>query len=214
MPTIVRAPFHRRSATLAAGILLSVGAVVAAAQPAYAVVLVPVPAGCGSYSGMLWPETQLDDFSAGPAVGDLLNGIPYIVPPNFGMITVGSSDADYIQGNAVDEIICGGAGDDWIRGNSGIDEIFGGQDADSIWGEEGGDILHGGPGRDTLYGDDPANSHPNTDLADDIHGGEQRDTMFGGAGNDTFAGGDNLNDSADGQAGADTCDPDVELGPC
>jgi hypothetical protein len=214
---IVRAPRHGRSltVTLAAVLLVSGILTAVAAQPSYAQILVPVPPGCGSLSGMMVPINQLDDHSGevGP-LGDIQNDLPYFTDLAFGMITLGTNHpaGDYIRGNAVDETICGLNGPDWIRGGSGIDEIFGGRGADSVWGEEGGDILHGGKGRDVVYGDDPTNSH--IDLFNEIHGGENDDSLFGGDGGNLMFGGDGVDDFTGGGGNDEVDDFDPATETC
>lgn len=214
----VHAPRHGRrlAVTLAAAFVLSLLAA-AAAQPAYAQILVPVPPGCGAYSGTMVPINQLDDHSNDPQpLGTFGVGfdMPYQVPLVADIIVVGTTGfTDNVQGNVFDNIICGRQGDDWIRGGFGNDEIVGGPGNDSLWGEEDGDVLQGGPDRDTLHGDDSTNSHGVLDLADEIHGGKNNDFMSGGANNDQFFGGDGLSDDVgDFDAAADTCALDVENG--
>ena len=62
-------PIHRRFSTrlLAAAFAVSAGLVTVGAQSAAATALVPVPAGCGPYSGLLVPADQLDDHSTDTA---------------------------------------------------------------------------------------------------------------------------------------------------
>jgi hemolysin type calcium-binding protein len=219
----VRAPRHGRrlAVTLATASALSMLAA-AAAQPAHAQILVPVPPGCGAYSGTMVPANQLDDHSNdGAPLGTFGVGpagffdLPYQVPLVAGIIVVGTTGfTDNIQGNVFDNIICLRGGDDWARGGFGSDEIFGGAGADSLWGEEDGDVIHGGQDRDTLHGDDPGNSHGNFDLVDEIYGGQDDDWMSGGAGGDDFTGGLDLNvgdEVFDFDPAADSC-TGVEIG--
>lgn len=200
-----------RPAHIGAAFALAAGIALAAAQPASAQVLVPVPPGCGSLSGTMVPANTLDDHSAdaGP-LGSI--AAPHQVAANNGMITVGTQFVDVIQGNAVNETICGLGGGDTLKGGSGDDDIFGGTGLDILWGEANADLLSGGEDIDAIFGDDPALSNGGFDGVDTIQGGNGNDTLRGGASNDIIRGAQGGNDFGDGQGGTDSC-TGVESGP-
>jgi serralysin len=57
---------------------------------------------------------------------------------------VGSSAADALQGNALDNLLIGGAGNDTLYGLAGRDLLFGGSGADRLEGGDEEDVLAGG----------------------------------------------------------------------
>ena len=203
----------RRPAHLAAAaFVLAAGIAVAAAQPASAQVLVVVPPGCGSLSGTLVPDTQLDDHSNDPnPIGTQAN--PYLADQAFGMITIGTAGDDHIQGSSgVDDTLCGLAGADHLYGAGGVDNVFGGHGADVIEGDAGADNLHGGDGTDAIYGDNDTNSNGGFDGADLIVGGARADTLRGGAGYDDIRG-DSGSDFAESQADSASCTSIEDVDP-
>ncbi|MFJ5445134.1 calcium-binding protein [Methylobacillus methanolivorans] len=105
----------------------------------------------------------------------------------------GTSGADIIIGNGLDNQIFGEGGNDLIVGGSGNDFLFGGDGNDTIFGGAGDDIIDLGNGNNLAFGG--AGS-------DNIYGGDGNDTIFGGAGDDYIYGGDG-NDILSGGDGAD-----------
>ncbi|MEK0085981.1 lipase family protein [Benzoatithermus flavus] len=90
--------------------------------------------------------------------------------------TVGTADADTLEGTWRGEILFGRDGDD---------RIYGGYGADGLSGGSGNDLLHGGPGDDLLdgnAGDDRIRAARGNDT---IHLSTGRDTIEGGRGRDT-----------------------------
>ena len=122
----------------------------------------------------------------------------------------GSSAADTLNGNALDNTICGLGGNDTINGLQGNDTLFGDacNDKQRIGGAQvadGNDVLSGSEGNDTLYG---------AGGRDKLDGGIGNDRLFGGGGNDSLHGaagndklvGDSGNDTLNGGAGKDGLD--------
>lgn len=88
----------------------------------------------------------------------------------------GTTSADYILGNDLDNTIDGNAGNDSIDGGAGNDFLNGGL---------GNDTLIGGDGDDTITtGDGVTNTGNNV-----VFGGAGNDIIFTGSGNDIIAGG-------------------------
>lgn len=118
---------------------------------------------------------------------------------------IGSTDAEFINGNQGEEIIRSGGGRDTLYGGQGNDSIVGSDDIDSIFGDRGSDTLIGAAGDDTILGDTGAQATgapPGTTFNDLIRGGLGNDSLNGGFGNDTVFGGSG-NDTLDGAAGID-----------
>ena len=89
---------------------------------------------------------------------------------------IGSSNDDYIVGDANANELTGEQGNDYLYGKGGSDVIDGGSGNDRIYGGSHSDELSGGSGADRIYGGS----------GDDIvSGGTGRDIMYGGSGNDT-----------------------------
>ncbi|NDW34601.1 DUF4347 domain-containing protein [Yangia sp. PrR007] len=90
----------------------------------------------------------------------------------------GSTSADMLIGDDVDNVLQGRAGNDTLLGDAG---------ADSLYGNQGDDVLDGGEGDDWM------------------HGGQGNDLLLGGAGGDILAGGHG-DDTVDGGEGFDVLD--------
>lgn len=125
--------------------------------------------------------------------------------------SVGTSNAETINGDAGDNTINGLAGDDTILGGDGNDTLLGGagddtlkgwDDQDTLYGGEGNDFLYGENDTDFLYGDAGADTINGGPGNDEIYGGEGNDTLLGGGGHDTIYGGDG-DDTIDGVSGND-----------
>jgi hypothetical protein len=65
---------------------------------------------------------------------------------------IGSSGADNITGNDLNNYLSGGPGNDNLFGGLGNDTEFGGTGNDYLYGQQGNDILEGDAGNDTLVG--------------------------------------------------------------
>ena len=115
-----------------------------------------------------------------PGLGDL-----NFTVENFANVT-GTSQADSVKGNNLDNLISGENGDDLLFGKDGDDTLIGdvandilsgGFEGDTIFDRAGNDIISGGNGNDELWGNDGN---------DTLEGGGGEDRLIGGAGSDTF----------------------------
>ena len=109
----------------------------------------------------------------------------------------GTSQADYILGDARDnffeglggnDYLSGADGDDTLDGGYGRDTIYGGRDNDTLIGDADGDYLFGQDGEDNLSGGagrDYLDGGNDNDILEGGYDGE-RDTLIGGAGRDQF----------------------------
>ena len=146
----------------------------------------------------------------GHAEGDTLTGIEFLW---------GSSHADHLTGNDLNNILIGGAGADTLDGGVGNDAAgYWGSDAgvainlatgETKGGHAEGDVLtgiariFGSRYADHLIGDGgPHNSLSGRGGNDTLEGGAGNDTLEGGAGNDNLEGGAG-NDTLDGGDGWD-----------
>ena len=95
------------------------------------------------------PPTTLDA-SGGQAVGtDLAHhvlGTSDLAETHF----IGSSSADFVDGNAFDNFLAGGDGNDTLMGLLGNDTLVGQAGDDTLRGGAGNDILNGGAGMDRM----------------------------------------------------------------
>jgi len=132
----------------------------------------------------------------------------------------GTTGADTLNGNGLDNQIFGLAGADTLSGNDGHDALLGAAGNDSLDGGLGNDQLYGGSGADTLSGgagDDSLaadgieinfNTAQRSDAAGTVnllHGNAGNDQLYGGAGNDQLYG-DTEDDLLTGAAGNDLLD--------
>ena len=85
--------------------------------------------------------------------------------------TMGTQNAETINGGAGNDLLQGFAGNDVLNGNDGNDLLYGSAGDDTLNGGNGNDVLNGGAGNDLL------------------NGGAGNDLLIGGAGNDTLTGG-------------------------
>ena len=97
-----------------------------------------------------------------PVLGDVTFTVE-----NFVNVT-GTTQADYIAGNAQNNRFRGGSGNDRLFGRNGNDYLFGDSGNDFLDGGSGNDFLNGGSGADTLVG------------------GSGSDTLVGGSNGDLF----------------------------
>lgn len=115
---------------------------------------------------------------------------------------IGTSYADAIRLDALDNYLDGGDGDDTLDGGGGDDTIAGGQGGDVIAGQDGHDRIDAGPGTDRVSG---GNGDDRIDLFDGddfASGGDGADSLIGGGGNDVLCGDDGA-DFIDGGDGDD-----------
>ena len=89
----------------------------------------------------------------------------------------GTTSADLVNGNDLDNFIDGNAGNDVIFGNGGNDAITGGLGNDQLFGGSGDDFI--------TTGDGIVNTGNNV-----VDGGSGNDIILAGSGNDVLAGGD------------------------
>ena len=82
--------------------------------------------------------------------------------------TANLRDVERVIGTTAADTMTGDALDNWLSGRDGGDRLSGGAGSDAILGGDGDDIIDGGRGSDT------------------IDGGRGTDQMQGGAGRDTF----------------------------
>ena len=132
------------------------------------------------------------------------------------------TDADWLNGDAGDDILRADAGDDQAYGGDGADIIRGGAGDDVVYGQDGDDIvlsggrgddtIHGGAGNDVLrggadndmlYGDEGADRLVGDRGGDTLNGGVGDDVLIGHFGDDYLIGGDGF-DRLVGGEGADT----------
>lgn len=188
----------RRGAHLIAALVLTLTALVVAAEPATAAAV------CGGQAATI----------TGTAAGETLVGT---AGPD---VIVGLGGDDIIRGMGGDDIICGGIGADVIRGGAGDDLIFGQKGNDELRGELGKDILRGGNGNDLLLGGKGNDVLEGGNHRDRLVGFNGRDTLrgqngvdelLGGAGNDKLRGGASA-DELDGGLATDDCQPGAGFG--
>jgi Ca2+-binding RTX toxin-like protein len=102
----------------------------------------------------------------------------------------GTSGADTVVGNNLNNFIYGGGGNDVISGGGGDDVLFGDDGNDVISGGTGNDFIDGGEGNDVIDGGADADTIFGSGGNDIISGGDGDDTIFGGDGNDILYGGE------------------------
>ena len=95
----------------------------------------------------------------------------------------GSNGRDFIQGNALANLILG----DMFSSGAGLD--------DTLWGGSGRDTIFGGSGNDELLGDNDDDQLFGDAGQDNISGGAGADIIQGGAGADTLSGGATAGDT-------------------
>lgn len=97
---------------------------------------------------------------------------------------IGSDGQDFIQGNALQNVIFGDA----LATGAGL--------GDTLWAGAGNDTVHGGSGSDEIAGDGDDDLLFGDNGSDTISGGAGRDTIEGGAGADVLSGGAEAGDTA------------------
>ncbi|MBV1929082.1 MAG: putative Ig domain-containing protein, partial [Gammaproteobacteria bacterium] len=110
-----------------------------------------------------------------------------------GNIEYGTSGADTLYGDGLNNTIYGLEGKDELYGKQGDDLLYGGTGRDTLQGNRGDDKLYGGAGKDNLYGGAGK---------DKLYGGAGIDKLYGGAGKDKLYGGRG-DDVLDGSVGND-----------
>ena len=112
--------------------------------------------------------------------------------------TLGSNNADTIEGspgldNLIglngDDTLIGLQGKDWLYGDNGMDLLDGGEGRDFLYGGNGDDELRGGKGRDDLLGENGNDLLIGGCGPDLMDGGRGNDILFGGNASDIFTGG-------------------------
>lgn len=71
-----------------------------------------------------------------------------------GLVFIGGTGPDYVQGGDASDDLRGGVGDDDLFGGKGDDRIEGGPGRDTVEGELGIDAMYGGPGADDVDAQD------------------------------------------------------------
>jgi serralysin len=94
-----------------------------------------------------------------------------------GVVRIGGSGADSLNGTSGLDLLFGGKGSDVLNGQGGNDVLVGGDGADKLDGGAGNDVLFGGAGNDQLRGG--AGN-------DALFGGAGSNQLWGGAGADSF----------------------------
>lgn len=125
----------------------------------------------------------------------------------------GTSSADIIIGNDLDNFIDGSGGNDIIYGEGGSDVLLGGDGNDIIFGGDGSDIIDAGSGNNIVDGGDGDDYIYTGNGNNIVDAGDGDDAIFAGSGNDILTGGDG-NDYVSGggsSAGNETVDGDIYL---
>lgn len=112
------------------------------------------------------PPAVRADLGDGDDHGQVSADVPFPVT------IAGGPGRDWLEGNAVANVLDGGPGDDKLTGSGGDDALTGGDGSDEIQGGAGRDTLSGGDGNDMLRPD--GNEDPSADVVD---GGAGMDTI-------------------------------------
>jgi Ca2+-binding RTX toxin-like protein len=115
---------------------------------------------------------------------------------------IGTSEADWIKGNAAANLIYALGGDDTIYGGPGNDTLYGSAGNDWLYGDAGNDTLYGELGNNVLLGGD-GNDQLDVELGvgsvltgrNLLIGGKGLDTLRGGSGEEILVGGTTKYDS-------------------
>jgi Ca2+-binding RTX toxin-like protein len=120
-------------------------------------------------------------------------------------VFLAGEEANFIYGNAGNDLIRGGGGDDYLYGGRGNDSLFGDAGYDFLRGGDGGDYLDVGAGGGNALGESGDDILVGGTDADYLHTGSGYDIVYAHGGNDTvvFFGGEQ-GDMAYGGAGSDT----------
>lgn len=131
---------------------------------------------------------------------------PVVLPPvgaGPGLVLIGTSGDDVVEGSLLDDILRGGDGSDMLQGNGGADQLHGDGGNDYLFGGDGNDRLEGGIGNDILNGeagDDELLGGPGNDTLEDRLG---NNILRGGEGDDQIHTGGNGSDQVFGEDGND-----------
>ncbi|MDX1976342.1 MAG: hypothetical protein SFT94_01595 [Pseudanabaenaceae cyanobacterium bins.68] len=175
-----------------------------AADPDFAIFLAAVQVQFPQYSAILVNRGNAEFVRVN-------NQLPFGEATGFLNDFLSLENANFLQGDARDNLAIALDGDDTILGAGGNDTLYGNLGNDTINGGAGNNLLFGGRGNDTLTGgdqDDLLFGNIDLDLLDggngndQLFGGQGRDTLRGGAGNDTLSG-DLGEDTLTGGAGSD-----------
>ena len=82
--------------------------------------------------------------------------------------------ADWVYGEAGNDLLSGGAGDDYLHGGTGNDTLNGGVGQDFLVGKSGNDSLSGGDGNDLFFFDQLGTSEG----GDWVNGGRRYDIVL------------------------------------
>jgi Ca2+-binding RTX toxin-like protein len=109
---------------------------------------------------------------------------------DLGAGTAGTSDGDYLEGNAGNDVILGQGGNDRLKGNAGDDYVEGNQGTDAIDGNAGDDDLVGGSSTALGGSQSVAPGFGSQVAPTDATPGQPdaNDEIFGGAGDDLVTG--------------------------
>ena len=150
--------------------------------------------------------TDKNDDTIGSAQADSIEGLKgddTIEGRSGGDIIFGNQDNDSLLGERGDDSLFGNQDQDTLLGGDGKDTLWGGKDNDSLLGGEDKDILYGNFGNDCLYGDSGDDCLYGGIENDSLLGGEGNDCLYGGQGNDSLLGGEG-DDTLAGDKGSDT----------
>ena len=117
---------------------------------------VPLPEYQASLSGLTLVETK-DATFVGTSAADLIEGdkIDQTIDGGDGNDVINAGKGhDSVDGGAGNDHIAGGVDDDTIQGGVGDDMLWGGSENDSLIGGDGNDYIEGGTGGDVIYGDE------------------------------------------------------------
>lgn len=118
-------------------------------------------------------------------------------------VVSGGDGNDQIYAGSGNDVISGGAGDDVIDAGAGNNILSGGDGNDFIGAGAGNDVISGGNGDDQIYAGDGNNYIDAGDGNDYINAGAGNDIIYGGAGGDQIQAGDG-DDILSGGEGVDT----------
>jgi RTX calcium-binding nonapeptide repeat (4 copies) len=122
-------------------------------------------------------SAQGDQVSGGMVLKDTVLNFENAIGGGGNDVLLGTSGANWLQGNVGADYLRGYAANDTLEGGAGTDTLLGDAGNDTLDGGTEDDKLSGGANNDTLYGGAGA---------DQLQGGLGRDTLYGDTGVDIF----------------------------